>query len=63
MHVVDTIEREREISLYFRGRESLSCSSKFVFSRSLFEWLCVLGPSDTHSSVDFIDSLFSIVIL
>lgn len=51
--------QERKETPYFQRRGSLGGSTKVVlfFTRSLFEWSHILGLSDIHSIVDFINSL------
>jgi hypothetical protein len=51
-----TLWKERN-NCTFEDVEVSVVQMKRAFKRTLFKWSCVLGPSDIHSHVDFIDSL------
>lgn len=44
-------------SFIFKDVEAFMGQLKSYFIRSLFEWSRVLGPSESHSIVDFFESL------
>ncbi len=61
LYLMLVVLRERN-GRTFNRVEVLIIELKPLFLRSLFEWFRVLRSSETHSILEFIDSLFQIVI-